>query len=415
MPQAWDVVVVGAGPAGSATALLAARSGAKVLLLDRARFPREKACSEYLSPAATPVLERLDPALVPGIERAAPGRLYGMRVVAPDGTDAVGRFAANHRFPSPAPYGYALPRYRLDALLVEAADRAGAQVEEGSAVEELLYDQGAVGGVVARAGGAVRRVHRARVVVGADGLRSVVARRLGLRRSSFPSRLAFTAHYTNVGGMRDVGEMHIGRAGGGYVGMGPIGEGVTTVALVLPISAARTRAVALRQDEGLRAALEDFPGLRGRFAAAALARDVLVTGPFAQWSRHAVAPGGGALLVGDAADFFDPFTGQGLYSALRGAELAAATLTDALASGGRGPLPATALDPYRAARRRAFSGKWLLERLIGVGVGWERLARRVVGRLARHPALADLVVGATGNFVPARAVLAPSFLLQLVW
>jgi flavin-dependent dehydrogenase len=310
-------------------------------------------------------------------------------------------------------YGYALPRSRLDALLVEAAVRAGAQIEEGSAVEELLYDQGAVGGVVARAHGADRRVCRARVVVGADGLRSVVARRLGLRRSSFPARLAFTAHYTAVAGMGDVGEMHIGRSG--YVGMGPIGGGVTTVALVLPVSAARPRAAALRRDEGLRQALEGFPRLRGRFAGAVLAREVLVTGPFAQWSRHAVAPGGGALLVGDAADFFDPFTGQGLYSALRGAELAAAALADALATGGRGPLPAAALDPYRAARRRAFSGKWLLERLIGVGVGWELLARRVVGRLARRPGLADLVVGATGNFVPARAVLAPSFLLQLLW
>jgi flavin-dependent dehydrogenase len=144
-------------------------------------------------------------------------------------------------------------------------------------------------------------------------------------------------------------------------------------------------------------------------------REVLVTGPFAQWSRHAVAPGGGGLLVGDAADFFDPFTGQGLYSALRGAELAAEVLTSALANDGDGPVPARALEPYRRARRRAFAGKWLLERLIGVGVGWERLARRVVGRLARHPDLADLVVGATGNFVPARAVLTPSTLLQLLW
>jgi flavin-dependent dehydrogenase len=127
-----------------------------------------------------------------------------------------------------------------------------------------------------------------------------------------------------------------------------------------------------------------------------------------------VAPGGGALLVGDAADFFDPFTGQGLYSALRGAGLAATTLLAALAAVPRGPLPEAALHPYVAARRSAFLGKWILERLIGVGVGWPWLAGRVVRRLARLPELADLLVGATGNFVPAGAVLAPSTLVRFL-
>ena len=414
MPARWDAIVVGAGPAGSATALRLARAGARVLLLDRARFPRDKPCSEYLSPAATPVLERLDGALVAAVERAAPGRLYGMRVVAPDGATADGRFAAAHPFPSPQPYGYALPRTVLDTLLVRAATRAGAVLDEGVQVEELLYDQGAVGGVVARgAGGGGRPALRARVVVGADGLRSVVARRLGLRRASRPERIAFSAHYRDVGEVGDAGEMHIGCPG--YVGLGPIGDGVTTVALVLPAAAARERAAALRQGGGgLVRELERFPRLRGRFTAAREVRELLVTGPFAQWSRRAVAPGGGALLVGDAADFFDPFTGQGLYGALRGAELAAETLIAALSAEGGGPLPAAALSPYSAARRRAFAGKWVLERLIGFGVSWPWLARRVVARLARRPALADLVVGATGNFVPARAVLAPSTLLRLL-
>jgi flavin-dependent dehydrogenase len=191
-----------------------------------------------------------------------------------------------------------------------------------------------------------------------------------------------------------------------------VGGGVTTVALVLPLAAARQRAATLR--DGFGHELERFPGLRGRFEGAQLVRAVLATGPFAQWSRHAVAPGGGALLVGDAADFFDPFTGQGLYSALRGAELAATTLREALATVPRGPLPEAALAPYMAARRRAFAGKWILERLIGVGVGWPWLARYVVRRLARVPELADLLVGATGNFVPARAVLAPSTLARLI-
>lgn len=411
----WDAVVVGAGPAGSAVALTLARQGATVLLLDRARFPRDKPCSEYLSPAATPLLERLDPEIVAGIERAEPGRLYGMRIVGPDGQAAVGRFSRLPDSPSSRPYGFAVSRTVLDTLVLRGAERAGAVIEEGAQAEDLLYDQGAVGGVVVRpSGGRPRQTVRARVVVGADGLRSVVARRLGLRRRSAPERLAFTAHFSGVAGVGDVGEMHVGERGAGYVGLGPIGHGVTTTALVLPASVARRRALELRESGALVRALDRFPALRGRFAAARAVRAVLATGPFAQWSRRSVAPGGGALLVGDAADFFDPFTGQGLFSALRGAELAAATITAALAVQARGPLGAGVLAPYAAARRRAFGGKWILERLIGAGVGWPWLAGRVIARLARHPSLADLLIGATGNVVPARTVLAPSNMFRLL-
>ncbi len=406
----WAAVVVGAGPAGSATALLLARAGARVLLADRARFPRDKACSEYLSPAATAILERLDPALLPAIERATPppGRLGGMKVVAPDGTAAVGRFREGR-------WSYALPRTTFDTLLRAAAARAGAVIKEGATVEDLVYEGRAVAGVVARDGGSGKReVVGARVVIGADGLRSVVARRLGLRRSSAPHRIAFSVHLAGVAGMTDLGEMHIGRRGegGGYVGLGPIGPDLVTLALVLPAEAARRQGRALQAD--LLPAVERFPGLAGRFARARVIRPVLTTGPFAQWSRRAVAPAGGAVLVGDAADFFDPFTGQGIFAALRGAELVADPLLQRL-SGGTGPVPATALAGYRTARRRAFGGKWVLERLIGVGVGWPWLAQRVVSRLARLPALADLLVSATGNIVPARLVLAPTSLMQLVW
>lgn len=395
MTGRWDAVIVGAGPAGAATALLLARAGAAVLLVDRARFPRDKPCSEYLSPAGTAILARLGGGIFEAVEGAAHAKLYGMKIVAPDGAAACGRFVGGAR-----PYSFALPRTTFDTILVAAAARAGAQVREGVSVDDLVWEGRVVAGVVARSRDGRRATERARVVVGADGLRSVVGRRLGVIRRSPPRRVAFAAHVADVAGVGGVGELHVSERG--YVGLGPVGGGVTTVALVLPLASVR------RSGRDYRAAffteLERFPGLRGRFDPRNLVREVLATGPFAQWARRAVAPGGGALLVGDAADFFDPFTGQGIHTALRGAELAA----ECLISG-------ATLQSYARARRREFAGKWLLERLIGVGVGWPRLTARVVRRLARRPHLADLLVSATGNIVPARRVLAPRVLAQLLW
>jgi len=364
----------------------------RVLLLDRAHFPREKPCSEYLSPESTRVLERLGNDVLAAVAAASPARLTGMKVVAPSGTGVVGRFET---------FSFALPRTRFDTILLNAAQARGVEVREGVKVEELVYERGAVGGVVARdTGHGTRETFRARVVVGADGLRSVVARRLGMVHTAGPRRIAFTAHVADVPGVHDLGEMHVGRLG--YVGLGPIGEGVTTVALVVPF------AEAYRGDRFF-AELHRFPAVAGRFDPRRLVRRVLATGPFARWSRHPVATGGGggALLVGDAADFFDPFTGQGIYSALRGAELAAAAIVDTLATG-------ASLRHYARARRREFTGKWLLERMIGIAVGWPALIERVVGRMLRRPELADLLVRATGNCIPARAVLTPRVLAGLV-
>lgn len=379
MSARWDAVIVGAGPAGSATALLLARAGARVLLLDRARFPRDKPCSEYLSPESTRVLARLGLDVLAAVASASPGRLTGMKVVAPSGAAAVGRFTG---------FSYALPRTRFDAILRHAAESAGADVREGVKVDDLLYERGKIAGVVA---GEPLRADR---VIGADGLRSIVARRLGLVQRSSPTRIAFTAHVADARGVTDLGEMHVGRSG--YVGLGPIGGGVTTVALVVPVAQAHRGRRFFEE-------LNRFPGVAGRFEARNVVRPLLATGPFAQWSRRPVAPGGAALLVGDAADFFDPFTGQGIYSALRGAELAAsAILHDDLAA-------------YAGARRAEFRGKWLLERTIALAVGWPALIERVVGRLARRSDLADLLVRATGNCVPARAVLNLAVLSRLLW
>lgn len=400
----WDAVIAGAGPAGSALAIRLARAGYEVLLLDRAHFPREKPCSEYLSPGTVRALAELG--VLDTVLAGQPVRLTGMKIFGPDGIVMKGHYAGAHAYPPPFPFALSLPRRTLDQILRDAAAAAGAEVREGVLVEELVYERAAVGGVVARRIGGARAVHHARVVVGADGLRSVVARRLGGVHHVGPKRVALTAHVAGLAGVGEYGELHVGR--GGYVGLGPVGSGVTTMALVLPFETGRHRLRELRAR--FLTELDAFPGLEGRARGAEIVRDVIVTGPFARWSRRPAAEG--ALLVGDAADFFDPFTGQGIYAAIHGAALAAAALNGALASSG--PVTAAALTPYRRARRQSFTGKWLIERAIGLGVGWPALAQRVITRLARRPALADLVIGAAGNFVPANAVLGPRPLLAML-
>jgi flavin-dependent dehydrogenase len=111
---------------------------------------------------------------------------------------------------------------------------------------------------------------------------------------------------------------------------------------------------------------------------------------------------GGVLLVGDAAGFYDPFTGEGVFTALRSAELAVETTVRALRSG---DLSAGGLAPYARARRAAFGGKERVTRMLQVVIGHRRLANLACRALARRPALLDALLGILGDYVPPRALL----------
>ena len=137
---------------------------------------------------------------------------------------------------------------------------------------------------------------------------------------------------------------------------------------------------------------------------------MLATGPFASHARRAWAPG--AALVGDAADFFDPFTGEGIYAALRGGELLAPF---ALAALGAATARAAddALAGYERARRAEFAGKWIVERLISAAVRFAPAINHFARTLSARKDMADLLVGVTGDYVPAREVLRPGYLFNL--
>jgi 2-polyprenyl-6-methoxyphenol hydroxylase-like FAD-dependent oxidoreductase len=395
MTDSVDALVIGAGPAGSASAALLAEAGWRVLAVDRASFPREKPCSEYMSPEAVRMLDRLG--VTAALRSAGAVTLSGSSVTAARGARLVGRF--------PEGRGLSIARRELDHALVGAARARGVEVREGTSLERLEMEGNRVTGAVLRSrDGEVRHV-RASLTIGADGLRSRVARALGGQHLGWPARVAFVAHVAGVPGMADRAEMHV--SGQGYVGLNAIGGGVTNVALVVPQH--RAAHAAGRVDAYFMDELDRFPGVRGRVQAPCIVREVLVTGPFAARARRVTAPG--ALLVGDAADFFDPFTGEGICAALTGAALVAQALGPVR---GRDAAVDRALAAYRHARWRRFAGKWAVERLIGYSMMVPGLFDHAVARIGRRHGMADTLVGVTGAVLPARAVLNPFFLARMV-
>lgn len=399
-----EVLVVGGGPAGSSVAFALARAGVDVLLLDRARFPRPKPCAEYLSPEASRILS--DMGALESIEDSGAAALAGIRVRAPNGKVIAGDFLASHGFKGFSDRGLSVRREVLDSILVDCARVAGAQVVEGVRATDVLRENGRTVGVATLARGKSGEV-RARLTIGADGLRSVIAKRLGLARMSrFPRRLALVTHYANVADVGQHGEMHVERDG--YVGIADVGNGLTTVALVVPAS--RANEISGDRAAFLEGWLRARKQLAPRFARAERATPVIATGPFASHARRAWSPG--VALVGDAADFFDPFTGEGIYSALRGGEMLAEAVQDAL-SATTARASDRALAAYDDARRREFRGKWIVERAIGAVVGSVPLINRAARALSVRKDLADLLIGVTGDFVPAKEIVRLSYLWKV--
>ncbi|HVJ26831.1 MAG TPA: NAD(P)/FAD-dependent oxidoreductase [Vicinamibacterales bacterium] len=336
-----DVVIAGAGPAGSIAALVLARAGVKVALLDRARFPRPKLCGDSINPGALAVLRHL------GISHVTAGGLLldGMLVSGEGGVRVTGLYGGGRT-------GIALSREVLDLRLLEAAAQAGAVVEDNIVVQgAALSDDGRMTiGVLTAAPGGVAVQRPARVTIAADGRQSRLAR--GLRLSHTPRkprRWAVGSVFSGVTGLSSLGEMHVRR--GRYLGIAPLPDGTANACVVTS-----NTELLKDQDLVLRTMRQDAE-LGGRFARAVMLKAPTVLGPLAV---DAVASGmPGLLLAGDAAGFIDPMTGDGLRFAFRGGELAAQFALDALEGGLE-----TAHLRLDRARRHEFGAKWRFNRVL---------------------------------------------------
>ncbi len=409
MAEGWtalpdlEAIVVGGGPAGSTVAAGLAAAGHRVLLLDKASFPRHKPCSEYINAGGAALLDGMG--LTAEIDALGAHRMAAMVVHAPGG----GRFRADFARAEPGRAALGLSRHKLDHLLIERARAAGALIRERAHVREVMQDEaGRVTGVVASIGGQ-RETIRARIVIGADGHDSVVSRSLGLDGAPrWPRKTGLVAHYRNVRDLDRFGEMHIGR--GIYAGLAPLEDGLTNVAVVASDTTVAGREGSV--DDFFRQSLAALPGVVSHLDGAERVGGIRGVGGMARTARQTT--GDGFLLVGDAASFLDPFTGDGVHDALRGGSLAVPVVSAALRSVGAGPVPSESLRPYRAARRRAFTAKrdvgWIVQGFIHAAP----LMDYVTDRLDRRDAVGLTLSGVLGNIRPATAALSPVFLARLL-
>ena len=354
-----DVIVVGGGPGGAAAALGAARRGLRVLVLDRHRFPRDKVCGDALTPFAVNVLAEL-------------GLIERVRRVAEELSSVAFGFGADVRRVALSTPMLVVPRRRLDAVLLDAV-RPLAEVRESWQVDGLLRSANGVCGVTGRTAAGDRFEARARLVVGADGASSVVAR-LTASRSAQDARclLATRAYYRGVTLDERALEFHfLPELDGGYVWIFPAGRDRYSVGLALDAARLHTsgRSLGAWRDACLASS-----ALVARFARAEpVSRYEGGSIPYTGRSQPLGGPG--FLLVGDAAGLADAFWGDGIDTALVSGALAGAHAARACRAERGGPA-----DPsrYAAAVARILGGK--LDRALAL----RRAAPTDIGALPAH-------------------------------
>lgn len=394
-----EITIIGGGPSGSALAARLARAGREVVLVERMPTWRWRAGGVFASPAAVAALRRL------GLDGPSLGRIArpipAMRVETRAGTT----FRLTYGADAGGEPAVGFDRSQLDPLLLDLARAAGADVRPGWTA--LGVDPGA-GRIEVRGPGGTEVTVKARVIVGADGLRSIVARSAGVSRASrLGPRLGLTYHLpdSDPAPARDARMRLIDD---GYVGIAPVPGGRVNIGIVLGRSwQAR---VALDGATSIAESIvHEIPPTAGDRAAWRDGRpsDAIVGAwPLAQ--RVTRRAGARWLLVGDAAGFLDPFTGEGIHRALVSAELAAAAI-GAFTRGNR-----QAFGAYERSMQRRFLAKdlvsWIVQGFLARPAAFEYAARR----LAARPGPRSTMSLVMGDLVGAGRALDPRYLAALL-
>ncbi|HYM32870.1 MAG TPA: NAD(P)/FAD-dependent oxidoreductase [Candidatus Cybelea sp.] len=395
----YDVIVVGARCAGASTAMLLARRGHKVLMVDRATFPSDTMSTHFIHVSGVArlrrwgVLDRLQATDAPA-ERTltvdfGPVVLTGNPAPAECGTDV----------------SYAPRRKIFDALLIDAAVESGVEFRQGVRVRELIFEDGRVAGICGEDSSGARFEARARAVVGADGRDSLVARAAGA--TEYFRRPSATCNYYSYWSGFNAPHTHLFIRPGNFFVVGPTNAALTLAVAVWPVDAfVRVRRNPL---QAYLDALASVPWIRDRLATATRVEKLVGTAHLESYFRKPFGPGW--ALVGDAGHNKDPITAQGMSDAFRDAELLAEAL-DAALSGRRGF--EDALGEYQARRDEASIPMHELTDDLARLAPPPPEMKELVHALEGNPREIGRFLGVMAGTVPVREFFAPDNVARIV-
>jgi geranylgeranyl reductase family protein len=327
MPETeiYDVIIVGGGPGGSTAASFLGMKGRKVLLLDKATFPRDKTCGDAISGKSVGILSELG--MTERLEKAEHGSVSGLTFSSPNGKSISIPFRKGGKG---IEKGYVCRRMVYDNLLFSGAKNT-VKAMEGTEVTSVMREGGKIVGVKARMGGSEQEF-RAKMVIGADGTSSLVAREAcGSKVDPDHTCLAYRAYYSGVSGMNGTLEIHFVKSiMPGYFWIFPADGGIANVGLGMIMSDVKKNGVNLQK--AMQDILLNNPLFKERFAGAKQ------VSPISAWSiplgsKRRKVHIENVLLVGDAAGLVDPFSGEGIGNAMLSGKLAATVADEALSAG----------------------------------------------------------------------------------